>query len=77
MPGCGRGHDVRYLARHGHAAVGFDFSPAAIAEARALADADGVPAGSSRGDFDSSAPIGQLRPGQEWTVLFRKTNAPA
>ena len=58
VPGCGRGHDVRYLARHGHAAVGFDFSPAAIAAARALADADGVPAGSSRGDFDSSAPIG-------------------
>ncbi len=24
VPGCGRGHDVRYLARHGHAAVGFD-----------------------------------------------------
>ena len=44
VPGCGRGHDVRYLARHGHTAVGFDFSPAAIAEARALADADGVPA---------------------------------
>src|SRR2546425_2507867 len=36
------GHDVRYLTRRGYAVVGFDFSPAAIAEARALADADGV-----------------------------------
>ncbi|PYN81515.1 MAG: SAM-dependent methyltransferase [Candidatus Rokuibacteriota bacterium] len=44
VPGCGRGHDVRHLARHGYAAVGFDFSAAAIAEARALAKADGVPA---------------------------------
>jgi len=42
VPGCGRGHDVRYLTRRGYAVVGFDFSPAAIAEARALADADGV-----------------------------------
>ena len=44
VPGCGRGHDARYLARQGHAVVGFDFSPVAIAEARALAHADGVAA---------------------------------
>jgi len=44
VPGCGRGHDVRYLARHDYAAVGFDFSPTPIAEARALAEADGVSA---------------------------------
>jgi len=41
VPGCGRGHDVRFLARHGHGAVGFDFSPAAIEAARGLARADG------------------------------------
>ena len=44
VPGCGRGHDARHLARRGHAVVGFDFSPGAVAEARALARADGVAA---------------------------------
>ena len=44
VPGCGRGHDVRFLARRGHAVVGFDFSPVAVAEARTLARAEGVPA---------------------------------
>jgi SAM-dependent methyltransferase len=37
VPGCGRGHDARLLARHGHATWGFDFAPAALAEARRLA----------------------------------------
>lgn len=41
VPGCGRGHDVRYLRRRGYDAVGFDFSPSAIAEARGLAKAEG------------------------------------
>ncbi|MBI4638676.1 MAG: methyltransferase domain-containing protein [Candidatus Rokubacteria bacterium] len=40
--GCGRGHDARYLARHGYAVVGFDFAPAAIGEARALARRESV-----------------------------------
>ena len=44
VPGCGRGHDVRYLASRGYAAVGFDFSPAAVAQARALAKTEGVAA---------------------------------
>src|SRR5262249_9035874 len=44
VPGCGRGHDVRLLARRGYEAVGFDFAPAAVAAARALAAADHVPA---------------------------------
>jgi len=42
VPGCGRGHDVRFLARHGYDAVGLDFSPAAVAAARALARAEAV-----------------------------------
>ena len=41
VPGCGRGHDVRFLASLGYEAVGFDFSPAALAAARALAARDG------------------------------------
>jgi SAM-dependent methyltransferase len=40
VPGCGRGHDVRFLAALGYEAVGFDFSPAALAAARALAARD-------------------------------------
>jgi methyl halide transferase len=36
VPGCGRGHDARYLATRGYAAVGFDFSPRAIMAARTL-----------------------------------------
>jgi methyl halide transferase len=44
VPGCGRGHDVRFLARRGFTAVGFDFSPAALAAARELARTDNVSA---------------------------------
>jgi SAM-dependent methyltransferase len=35
--GCGRGHDARFLAARGYEVVGYDFSPAALAAARALA----------------------------------------
>jgi len=42
VPGCGRGHDVRLLARQGYRAVGFDFAAAAVAEARGLTSAEGV-----------------------------------
>jgi SAM-dependent methyltransferase len=44
VPGCGRGHDVRLLARRGYRARGVDFAAAAVAEARALAAAEGVDA---------------------------------
>ena len=44
VPGCGRGHDVRFLAGRGYDAVGFDFAPAAVAAARALAGREGVAA---------------------------------
>jgi len=37
VPGCGRGHDARLLARHGFAVTGFDFAEAAVTEARELA----------------------------------------
>jgi SAM-dependent methyltransferase len=43
VPGCGRGHDARHLARCGYDAVGFDFSPAAVREARARAGKEGIP----------------------------------
>jgi SAM-dependent methyltransferase len=37
VPGCGRGHDARFLARQGYRVWGFDFAAPAIDEARALA----------------------------------------
>jgi SAM-dependent methyltransferase len=42
VPGCGRGHDARFLASRGYDVVGFDFSPAAVSAARALAKRDRV-----------------------------------
>jgi len=44
VPGCGRGHDARFLASRGYEATGFDFSPAILTVARALARREGVPA---------------------------------
>jgi SAM-dependent methyltransferase len=42
VPGCGRGHDARFLAGRGYDVVGYDFSTAAVSAARALARRDGV-----------------------------------
>jgi SAM-dependent methyltransferase len=42
VPGCGRGHDARLLARAGYRVAGFDFAEAAIGEARDLARVDRV-----------------------------------
>jgi len=42
VPGCGRGHDARFLASRGYDVTGFDFAPAAVEAARALAQRDGV-----------------------------------
>ena len=42
VPGSGRGHDARLLARRGYRVWGFDFAAAAVAEATRLAAADGV-----------------------------------
>jgi SAM-dependent methyltransferase len=42
VPGCGRGHDVRLLAARGFEAVGIDFAPSAVREARRLAVATGM-----------------------------------
>jgi len=42
VPGCGRGHDARFLAARGYEVTGVDFSDAALRDARALARRDGV-----------------------------------
>jgi len=42
VPGCGRGHDARLLARQGHRVLAFDFVTETLRVARALAAQDGV-----------------------------------
>jgi len=42
VPGAGRGHDARLLARRGYRVWGFDWAPTALEEARGLSAADGV-----------------------------------
>src|SRR5262247_698726 len=51
VPGCGRGHDARFLARRGYDVVGFDFSPAAVTAARALAKRERVDVGFEQRDI--------------------------
>ncbi len=50
VPGCGRGHDARLLARHGFTVTGFDFAEAAVAEARQLASREQIAAAFMRRD---------------------------
>src|SRR5262249_11832448 len=45
VPGSGRGHDARLLATRGYEVTGFDFAPAALTAARALAARERVPVG--------------------------------
>jgi SAM-dependent methyltransferase len=42
VPGAGRGHDARLLTRRGYQVWGFDFAPAAIAEAARLGAVEGL-----------------------------------
>jgi methyl halide transferase len=42
VPGCGRGHDARLLARQGHRVLAFDFVTETLSTARELAARDGV-----------------------------------
>ena len=42
VPGAGRGHDARLLARQGYAVTAFDFASAVVAEANVLAAREGT-----------------------------------
>ena len=56
VPGCGRGHDARLLARRGYQVTAFDFAEAAVAEARRLAAAEGVDMAVEQRDVFTLAP---------------------
>jgi len=51
VPGAGRGHDARLLARRGYRVWGFDFAASAVAEATRLATLEGVPVVFERRDI--------------------------
>jgi len=59
VPGCGRGHDVRFLVDRGYDATGFDFAPAALAAARALAGPGRAARFEQRDVFSLAADYGQ------------------
>src|SRR5258708_12976343 len=61
VPGCGRGHDARFLARHGYDVTAFDFSPAALTTATKLARDEPVELTFARRDT-SSLPIAHPHP---------------
>ena len=44
VPGCGRGHDLRFLAAQGFDVTGFDVAPGVVDEARQLVALNGVDA---------------------------------
>ena len=46
VPGCGRGHDARALAKAGWSAAGLDIAPSSVPLAKSLADEGGL-----RGDY--------------------------
>lgn len=51
VPGCGRGYEAIYFARHGFAVTACDFSQQACAEMQAMADRAEVPLQVECGDF--------------------------
>jgi hypothetical protein len=51
VPGCGRGYDVIELAQRGWDALGVDFAPSALSDARRLAAEAGVAARFEERDF--------------------------
>jgi methyl halide transferase len=51
VPGCGRGHDARALAKAGFDVIGLDVVPQAVKDARRLADEEGVKVRFETSDF--------------------------
>ena len=51
VPGCGRGHDARALAKAGWSVTGLDIAPSSVPLAKRLADEGGLPVDYRVGDF--------------------------
>ena len=51
VPGCGRGHDARALAKAGWSVTGLDIAPSSVPLAERLADEGGLPVDYRVGDF--------------------------
>ena len=51
VPGCGRGHDARALAKAGWSVTGLDIAPSSVLMAKRLADEEGLPIDYRAGDF--------------------------
>jgi SAM-dependent methyltransferase len=67
VPGCGYGHDVRFLASLGIEALGLDLAESAVAGARGIGDGPGC--AFELGDFLS----GEWRGGRQWPALWEHT----
>ena len=56
VPGCGRGHDARALAKASWSVTGLDLAPSSVPLAKSLADGGGFPIDYRVGDFLSDEP---------------------
>jgi len=54
VPGCGRGHDARALAKAGWSVTGLDIAPSSVPLAKRLAEEGGLPVDYRVGDFLSN-----------------------
>jgi SAM-dependent methyltransferase len=78
VPGCGRGHDARFLAAHGYDVLAVDFSAAALRDARALAGGEGVSVAFEERDvFGLGADHARVRRGVGVHVSLRHRPRPA
>ena len=67
VPGCGRGHDARALAKAGWSVTGLDIAPSSVPLAKRLADEGELPVDYRVGDFLSDEPY------QPFDLVFEHT----
>ena len=67
VPGCGRGHDARALAKAGWSVAGLDIAPSSVPLAKSLADEGGLSIDYHVGDFLGDEPY------QSFDLVFEHT----
>ena len=67
VPGCGRGHDARALAKAGWSVAGLDIAPSSVPLAKSLADKGGLSIDYHVGDFLGDEPY------QSFDLVFEHT----